>query len=67
MSHRAEEAVGIRRQVDTRKLGLEIEDSADEGWVLVRETVMLLTGPGRRLNIIERTDWLTPVSLMGLL
>ena len=67
MGHRAQEAIGIRRQVYSSECRFEIKNGADEGGVLVRETVMLLTRPGRSLNIIERTDWLTPVSLMGLL
>jgi hypothetical protein len=37
-----EEGVGVWREVDTRGLGFEVQDGADERWILVRETVVFL-------------------------
>ena len=60
VSHRAQEAVGIWRQVHARRLGLEVEDGADEAGVLVRETVVLLPCPGGGLDVVERSVGLAP-------
>jgi hypothetical protein len=66
MSHRGQEAVCIRRQVHTRQSWLQIEYGTNEGRVLMRESIMLLTCPGRCLEIIHGTDVVSPISLMGL-
>lgn len=55
-----QEAVGIRRQVHPSKLGLEIEDGANERRVLVREAVVFLSRPSRGLDIVERATRLAP-------
>ena len=67
MRHRAQEAVGVRWEVDTSRLRLEVENGTNEGGVLVRETVVLLSRPGRGLEVVERTARMTPGSLAGLI
>ena len=64
--HRAQEAVGIGRQVHARELGLEVEDGADERRVLVRETVVLLPRPGGGLEVVEGSARLAPWGLVRL-
>ena len=54
MSDRAQEAVGVRWEVDTSGVSFEIEDGPDERRVLMGETVVLLTSPGRCLEVVER-------------
>ena len=64
--HRAQEAVGIRGEVDASELGLEVEDGADEAGVLVREPVVLLPRPGGGLDVVERAARLAPCRLVCL-
>ena len=66
MRHRAEEAVGIWWEINTSQLRLEVKNSADKRWVLVREPVVLLSRPCGGLEIVEGTDRLTPRGFMGL-
>ena len=66
VSHRAQEAVGIGRQVNTSKSGLEVQDGADERRVLMGKAVVFLTSPGRSLNVVERAAWLTPCCFVSL-
>ena len=66
MGHRGQETVCIRRQVHARQRWLQIEYGTNERRVLVRETVMLLTCPGRCLEIIHGANIVPPVGLMGL-
>ena len=62
----AQEAVGVRRQVNARKLRLEIENGTDEAWILMREAIVLLAGPSRCLDIVQGADVLTPRSFVRL-
>lgn len=54
--HRAQEAVRVGRQVNPRRLGLEVQDGAGKGRVLVRESVVLLPGPGTRLDVVDGAE-----------
>ena len=66
MRYRRQEAVGVRREVDAGESRLEVEHSADEGGVLVREAVVLLPCPRRGLDVVERAAWMAPRSLVRL-
>lgn len=66
VGHSAQEAVSIRREVDTRQLGLQVEHGADERRVLMRETIVLLPCPCRSLDVVQRADVLPPGRLMRL-
>ena len=65
VSDRAQETVGIWREVNASSVSLEIEDGADERRVLVRETVVFLTSPGGGLKVVERSVGGTEVGLLG--
>ena len=67
MSDRAQEAVGIRREVDTSGVSLEIENSADERRVLMREPVVFLTSPGGGFEVVEGGIREPEVGLLGYL
>lgn len=60
-----QEAVGVRRQIHSCELRLEIENGANEGRVLVREAVVFLPCPCRRLDIVERAARLSPGGFGG--
>lgn len=66
VGHGAQEAVCIRRQVNTSESGLEVQDGADERWVLMGEAIVFLTSPSRSLDIVEGATWLTPGCLVSL-
>ena len=66
VGHRRQEAVGVGWEVDTSRLRLEVENGTNEGGVLVRETIVLLTCPCRRLNIVQGANVLAPCRLMRL-
>jgi hypothetical protein len=59
----AEEAVGVRRQVYTRGLSLEVQDGSDERGVLVRETVVFLASPGAGLDVVDGAEVASPFGL----
>lgn len=61
VSKRREEGVGVRGKVDSSGGGLEFEDGADEGWVLVREPVVLLSSPGAGFDVVDACDVVMPV------
>lgn len=62
--NRAQCAVGIRREVHPRSVRLEVQHRADETWILVRESVMFLPGPGRSFDIVQRATGLPPKRLL---
>ena len=62
----AQEAVSVGGKVDASELRLEVKNSADEGGVLVRETIVLLTCPCRCLNVVQGANVLAPCRLMRL-
>ena len=55
-----QETICIGREVHARKLGLEVQDGADEGRVLMRETIVLLPCPSGSLNVVEGATGLAP-------
>src|SRR5215831_15137831 len=61
----AEEAVGVRRQVDADDLGLFVNNMIDEPWVLVTEAVMVLPPDMRTEQVVERGDWAAPGDVVG--
>lgn len=66
MGEGGEEGVRVGRQVDASGGGFEVENSADKGGVLVREAVVLLTGPGAGFDVVDRGDVLAPGGFTGL-
>ena len=61
--HRADQRVGVRRQVDAHELRLEVEDAVDEARILVREAVVLLAPERRGLQVVQRGDRQAPGEL----
>ena len=57
--------VSIWREVDTSGVSLEVKDSANERRILVRKSVVLLTGPGGGLEVVERSVRRSEVGLLG--
>jgi hypothetical protein len=62
-----EECVCVGWEVDSGSVSLEIEDGADEGWVLMGETVVLLAGPGTGFDIVDAADRTVPLGFVGLM
>ena len=60
MGHSRKETVRIGRKIDSSKSRLEVQNSADEGRILVREAVVLLPGPCRSLDVVKRSTGLAP-------
>ena len=65
MGDRAQEAIRVWREVDTSGISLEVKNGADERRILVREPVVLLTGPGGGLEVVERSVQRSKVGLFG--
>lgn len=66
MGKGGEEGVCVRREVDAGGVRFEVEDGANEGGILMREAVVLLTGPGACFDVIDRGDVFAPGSFTGL-
>ena len=66
MSEGRKEGVGIWWQVYTRGVGFEVKDGANEGWILVGESIVLLTRPRAGLKVVDATDILSPRSFSSL-
>lgn len=66
MGNGRQETVRIRGKVDARELGLEIQDSANKGRILMGESVVLLARPCGGFKVVERTTRLAPACLRGL-
>ena len=61
-----EKRVGIWRQINASSIWLQVEDGADEGWVLVGKPIVLLSGPGTGLNIVDAAYVVVPFCFPGL-
>ncbi len=66
MSQGGKEGIGIRGQVNACGAWLEVQNGTNEGGVLVRESIMLLTRPGACFEVVEAADILSPGSLPSL-
>ena len=60
MSDGGEETVCIGREIDAFDAGFQVEHCADEGGVLMTESVMFLTCPGTGFDIVERSHVFSP-------
>ena len=54
--HHRQQAVGIRRKVNTHDLGLLVHDVVDETGILVREAVVILAPDMRGQQVVKRGD-----------
>src|SRR6516162_2977494 len=61
----AEEAVGVRREIDADNLGLFIDHMVDEPRVLVTEAVVVLPPDMRTEQVVERGDRAAPSDVAG--
>jgi hypothetical protein len=59
-----EETVCVRGEINSLYSCFHIEYRANEGRVLVTETVVFLTGPGTCLDVIETSDWTAPTCFL---
>lgn len=66
MRHCGKEAIRIGRKIHARQLGLQIKYRPNERWILMRETIMLLSSPGGGFDVIDRAHVLSPVRFDGL-
>lgn len=64
--HSGEECVGVWRQINASSVRLQVEDSADERWVLVGKAIVLLPRPGAGLDIVDATYSVVPFGFPGL-
>jgi hypothetical protein len=60
MVHGGEERVGVRRKIDTCGTWLQVEDSTNKGWILMRESIMFLSGPGAGFEVVDAANILSP-------
>lgn len=61
-----EERIGIGRQVDSSCTRLQLQDRADERRVLMRESIVLLSGPRAGFDIVDAGDVVMPCCLSRL-
>ena len=54
------ESIGVRWEIDSRRAGLEVQDCPNEGGVLVGEAIVLLSGPGAGLEVVDACDVAAP-------
>lgn len=66
MCNGRETAVCVRRKVDAGCGGLEVEDGADEGGVLVGVAVVLLSYPGAGFEVVYTGGVFAPDCLAAL-
>lgn len=64
--HCCQERVGVGWEVHSRGGGFQLQDCADEGWVLVGEAIVFLTGPGTGFDVVDAADRFMPSSLTSL-
>ena len=67
MIHSREETVGIGRQVDAYDIWALVRHNIEETWILVRESVMILTPHSCCEKDVERSNLLPPLDLETLL
>ena len=65
MVSNAEEAVGVRREVDADDLGLFVDNMVDEPRILVTEAIVVLAPDMRTEQVVERSDRATPGNVVG--
>lgn len=66
MSKRGQKGVCVGRKVDASGGGLEVQDGADEGRVLMGETVVFLSSPGTGFDVVDTANVFAPCSLASL-
>lgn len=66
MGKSGKEGVGIWGQVNTCGARFEVQNGANEGRVLVRESVMFLTRPGASFEVVDAADVFPPGGLPSL-
>jgi hypothetical protein len=66
MSDSRQEAIRIRRQVDSRKGRFQVQYGADKRRILVGEAVMFLPGPGASFEVVDRPNILPPFRFVSL-
>jgi len=60
------ETYSIRREIDTSRSRLQVEHCADEGRILMRETIVFLSGPGTGFDVIDRGKVGSPLEDWGV-
>lgn len=66
MRYSGKEAIRIRWEVNTSKLRLQIEKGTDKRGILMREAIVLLSSPGRGLQVVDRANVMAPFSFTSL-
>ena len=66
MSKGGQKGVCVGRKVDASGGGLEVQDGANEGRILMRETVVFLSSPGTSFDVVDTADVFPPCSLASL-
>ena len=66
MGKGGKEGIGIWGEVNTSGARFEVQNGANEGRILVGESIMLLTRPGASFEVVDAAYVLSPGSLPGL-
>lgn len=66
MSKGGKEGVGIWRQVNTCGARFEVQNGANEGRILVRESIMFLTRPSASFEVVDAANVFSPGGLPSL-
>lgn len=66
MGKGGKKGVGIWRQVNTDGARFEVQNGANEGRILVRESIMFLTRPGASFEVVDAANVFPPGSLPSL-
>jgi hypothetical protein len=61
-----QECVGVWRQVYSGSVRLQVENCANERGILMTEAIVLLSGPGTGLDIVDAADVPSPGGFLGL-
>lgn len=65
MSNSREEAIGIRRKVDPFDSGLQVQHRTNERGILVTESIVFLTCPRTRFDIIKTANVFSPFRFLA--
>lgn len=61
-----EECVSVGWKIDAGGGRLQFENGANEGWILMRESVVLLARPCARFDVVNTRDVAMPTSFPSL-
>lgn len=65
MCESRQKCIRVWREIDSCSIGFEVQDRADEGRILMRESIMFLPSPSTGLDIVDAADVFPPRDFLG--